>query len=71
MKNGTAITVIKSSNGFVVFEQNNPELPADASLIAGFTELTNSLYNSKSVMEFIKDHFEPRQESAPAEPDDD
>ena len=61
MKSGTAITIVKSSNGFIIFEQKNPKIPADASLIAGFTELTNSMYNSESVIEFIKNHFDPIQ----------
>ena len=65
MKSGTAITIVKSSNGFIIFEQNNPELPTDASLISGFTELTQSYHSRESVVEFIKDHFDPSNTAEP------
>jgi hypothetical protein len=63
MKNGTAITIVKSSNGFVIFEQENIDLPADASQMATFNKLAHS-YDG-SVVDFVENHFEPRDKPAP------
>jgi len=63
MKNGTAITIVKSSNGFIIFEQENIDLPTNASQMATFNKLANS-YDG-SVVNFVENHFEQRDEAAP------
>jgi hypothetical protein len=58
MKNGTAITIVRSSNGYIVYEQPVVSLPDDPEHIATFTR-TGGAYDSDGLISFVRDHFEP------------
>jgi hypothetical protein len=66
MKNGTAITIVRSSNGFIVYEQGEIAIPGEPEKIATFADLDGGyVHEANTLIPFIKKHFAERWPKEP------